>query len=198
MEIMTEPTSSYQRNLQEEIFAGPPYDLSFKGSKTINALVKKKAESIRTGKLPKRMSDGRFITSSLWLNNNLLNSISDLKILVDNLLMGSSYLHWLELSFNKIYEIEDEIYNFPNLKILYLHGNKITDINQIMKLRKLLRLRMLTLHGNPIENTPNYRSFIIHILPQIKTLDFSPILSADRKKVLPAGFFRKIDTTSFV
>ena len=41
---------------------------------------------------------------------------------------------------------------FQNLQILYLHGNTITNLNEVDKLIELPNLKKLTLHGNPIEN----------------------------------------------
>jgi len=42
--------------------------------------------------------------------------------------------------------------DFPNLQILYLHGNLIADINEVDKLRTVKSVKKLALHGNPIEN----------------------------------------------
>ena len=51
-----------------------------------------------------------------------------------------------------IFESFQELSEFVNLQILYLHGNQINDISQIDQLTPLRSLRKLTLHGNPIEN----------------------------------------------
>lgn len=102
------------------------------------------------------------------------------------------YIHlcWLDLSFNEIEEIADEIARFPNLKIFYLHGNNISDIIDVTKLKGLRNLRSFTLHGNPVENVPEYRSYMVHTLPQLTAFDFSPVLAAERKKPLPVGFHK--------
>ena len=64
---------------------------------------------------------------------------------------------WLDLSFNDITEVSDDILQFQALKMLYLHGNKINRFADISKLKQLPNLYSLTLHGNPIENQPHYR-----------------------------------------
>lgn len=42
---------------------------------------------------------------------------------------------------------------FPELQILYLHGNQIGDVKEVAKLSGLTKLRKVTLHGNPLEKT---------------------------------------------
>ena len=39
----------------------------------------------------------------------------------------------------------------PDIGCLYLHGNSITSLKQIDELAGLAKLRVLTLHGNPVE-----------------------------------------------
>lgn len=56
------------------------------------------------------------------------------------------------------------------MKTLYLHCNYISDLNELLKLEKL-HLQSLTIHGNPLEAIPNFRLYIISVLPHLKKLD---------------------------
>ncbi|XP_076180216.1 leucine-rich repeat-containing protein 51-like [Ptiloglossa arizonensis] len=185
--------SDYKRAKQQEMMIAAPLDLSFKKATTMNELANKRPQAIRTGKIPLRTTMDRFVTCSFWLSNNSLTSMDGFKNLVHKLLDDPAYLTWIDLSFNEIERIGDDIIQFPNLKIIYLHGNNIWNINDVIKLKNLQNLKSLTMHGNPIENLQYYRGYIVHILPQLTTLDFSAILSADKKKAPPAGFHKMIN-----
>ncbi|XP_043262821.1 leucine-rich repeat-containing protein 51-like [Colletes gigas] len=184
--------SDYKRTEQQEMIIAAPLDLSFKKATTMDELANKRPQAVRTGKIPLRTPTDRFVTCSFWLSNNLLTSMDGFKNLVYKLLDDPAYLSWIDLSFNEIQKIGDDITKFPNLKIIYLHGNNISNINDVMKLKSLENLKSLTLHGNPIENLQYYRGYIVHVLPQLTTLDFSAVLSADKKKAPPAGFYKMI------
>ncbi|OAD60981.1 Leucine-rich repeat-containing protein 51 [Eufriesea mexicana] len=186
------PLSDYRRSERQEMIIAAPLDLSFKKATTMSELASKRPQAVRTGKIPLRTSADRFVTCSLWLSNNLLTSMNGFESLAHKVLDDPTNLSWLDLSFNEIERIGDDIIKFPNLKIFYLHGNNISNINDIVKLKKLQTLRSLTLQGNPIENLPYYRGYIVHILPQLTALDFSAVLSAERKKAAPAGFQKMI------
>lgn len=115
-----------------------------------------------------------------------------LQHLVNRVLDDPTHLSWLDLSFNEICEIGKDIEQFPNLKILYLHGNKISNIADVLRLKKLSNLRSLTLHGNPVEDIPCYRGYVVHLLPQLLVFDFSSVIAAEKKKALPVGFAKMI------
>lgn len=126
------------------------------------------ARSIRTGSVPERgTAKKKLLTRSIWLNNNKLKSIKNLEVIVESVLEVPSQLSWIDFSFNYIKEVDDCILNYPNLKIIYLHGNCISKLSEVMKLRKLKNLRTVTFHGNPISNIPLYRVSIMHMLPQV-------------------------------
>ena len=128
----------------------------------------------------KRCEDGKFETTALKLNNNLVNEWDGFDGLVSLLLNNPSELSWIDLSFNYILTIDAIVLKYPNIKILYLHGNAIEKLSEVDKLSKLKNLRNLTLHGNPIEDEPGYRQYVLTKVPQIKTLDFSSVTKSDR------------------
>ncbi|GAW82402.1 hypothetical protein, conserved [Plasmodium gonderi] len=90
----------------------------------------------------------------------------------------------LDISFNNLVQIHDNLLTLNKLKILYLHSNKIENISEIHKLISLPKLKKLTLGNNPIMNLYGkfYRPFVIHYLPQIKSLDFHDITKIEKNK----------------
>jgi len=54
-------------------------------------------------------------------------------VLVD-VMWDSSRLLWLDLSYNFLEKIDDELLSFPTLKTLYLHGNYIANLEETRKL----------------------------------------------------------------
>lgn len=89
-------------------------------------------------------------------------------------------ISWVDVSFNQIQNISNELLSLKNLKILYLHGNKIQFLIEVGKLKSLKNLKTLTLHGNPVENIPNYRLHVIKLIPHLTNLDFS-VISRDER-----------------
>lgn len=73
-----------------------------------------------------------------------------------------------------------EFLYFPNLSMLYLHKNNIEDLVEAYKLRKLTKLKTLTLNRNPMCNNSNYRTAIVHMLPELKKLDNVVVIRSER------------------
>ena len=90
-------------------------------------------------------------------------------------------LRWVDLSFNALTSIRAAFVDFKELSVLYLHANKISKFGEIKPLSELSKLRSLTLHGNPIEDKKHYRTWVIHTIPTLNQLDFSPITRQDRE-----------------
>ncbi|KAL4455778.1 hypothetical protein ABPG74_003188 [Tetrahymena malaccensis] len=103
-----------------------------------------------------------------------------------------------------INEIDRLPYKYNNIEILYLSNNNLTDlegIQQFKKLRtltlahnelsnvKILRqisqlnsLEQLNLSGNPIAKHPNYKIYLLTVLPNLKSLDGRPVSEEARLK----------------
>lgn len=75
-----------------------------------------------------------------------------------------SNLLWLDLSYNYLEVIEEDILQLPRLQTLYLHGNYIANLDETRKLNQFNNLQSLTLYGNPIETIKNYRLWILGVM----------------------------------
>lgn len=129
-----------------------------------------------------RTADGRFESTALKFNNNLVQEWSGFDSLVSMLLVNPAELSWVDISFNYIMHIDEVLLEYPNIKILYLHGNAIEKLSEVDKLATLKNLRSLTLHGNPVEvEEDGYRQYVMAKLPQLRTLDFTGVTKSDRQ-----------------
>uniref|UniRef100_A0A182FCL5 U2A'/phosphoprotein 32 family A C-terminal domain-containing protein n=1 Tax=Anopheles albimanus TaxID=7167 RepID=A0A182FCL5_ANOAL len=63
--------------------------------------------------------------------------------------------------------------NCLNLQELYLRKNNLTDINELVYLQNLPKLKYLWLEENPLEDSagPSYRQIVLRALPHLKKLD---------------------------
>lgn len=121
--------------------------------------------------------------ASVRLCNNALNTIKGIDRLMMHLLQDPLQLTWLDLSCNHLTSIEPELLKFVNLQVLYLHGNRIGRLHDVLSLNQLPRLQKATLHGNPISEKPQYKLWILAHLPKLKNLDFSGVTKLDRDRV---------------
>ncbi|XP_060836380.1 leucine-rich repeat-containing protein 51-like [Rhopalosiphum padi] len=169
----------------QAIKLGKPLDYSSKGLRTLNKLINETPLSVRVHGVPDRGINKRFICGAIWLNNNYLTNLQGLNKSIEELLELPAYLTWIDISHNEFKNIGQEFFQFQFLSILYMHGNQINDIKEVLKLKSLLKLRTLTLHGNPISRLTKYRSLVLFYLPQIKSLDFSLITRHERSVAPP-------------
>lgn len=93
-------------------------------------------------------------------------------------------LRWLDLSNNFLQTVDPLLLKYPNLTVIYLHGNQITKFTEVDKLAELPHLSKLTLHGNPVEEMRNYRLYMVCKMPSIRSLDFIGITKVDRDRVM--------------
>lgn len=178
----------------------PPLDLSFKSLLTPED-IKEEIEAHYQKNLSRSQTTKKYTCNSVRINNNSLNEIKGIYVAIQEIVTNIDDIAWLDFSFNDINIIDDEILQFPNLKVLYLHGNAIEKIQDVRKLASLTDLRALTLHGNPIETEVGYRQFVLSILPWLKTLDFSAVTKQDLGTAVvwsnmnPKAFKRKRKST---
>ncbi|XP_030055169.1 leucine-rich repeat-containing protein 51 isoform X2 [Microcaecilia unicolor] len=156
----------------------PPADFSFK---CINNIQDVLLEEPRPGvKVLRRSKEGKLITQSVRLNNNTLTELTNFTQVMERVLKEPSRLSWIDLSFNDLSSIEPVLTVFPNLSVLNLHGNSINRLSEVDKLADVHTLKSLTLHGNPIESEKGYRSYVLSLLPNLKSFDFSGVTKQDR------------------
>lgn len=166
----------------------PPLDYSFRGISFIQDLL---TEEPRAGlKVIRRSAGGKLLTQAVRLNNNTINELTDFASTMEQLLEYPAELSWVDLSFNDLPTIDPVLTMYPNLRALNLHGNSIQSLSEVDKLAVLPRLRTLTLHGNPIEEEKGYRSYVLSVLPQLKSFDFSGVTKQDRST---ATFWRRMN-----
>lgn len=123
----------------------------------------------------------KYRTTAVKLSNNILIDLAGFDTLFENIIEDPfTNLQSIDLSFNELTKIDASVIKYPNIKSLYLHGNAIENFNEIKKLKTMNNLRRLTLHGNPIDTLPQYRACVIHLLPGLKSFDFSGVTKNDR------------------
>ncbi|XP_050426701.1 leucine-rich repeat-containing protein 51-like [Adelges cooleyi] len=164
-----------------------PLDYSFKSLKTVGELnAGEKPLSARVHGTPTiNRQTNRYQTGSLWLNNNNLIHVDGLRKLAERLLVSADYLSWLDLSSNRLMAVNPELLLFPNLTVLYMHNNRISDLVEVYKLRRLTKLLTLTFSGNPLAAMADYRSTVVRMLPHIRKLDNSVVVPSERAPSSP-------------
>ncbi|KAG1665476.1 hypothetical protein FOA52_007608 [Chlamydomonas sp. UWO 241] len=180
--------------------AGQPVDYSFRELKKVSDLVFESPVS-GTARRPAVNGDGnaegyldsivaegarqgtKLNATSVRLCNNQLISLAGLDRTMYHVLDDPQELVWLDASCNQIQTIDEIVTSFPNLQVLYLHGNQLWHLSEVLKLQKLPHLKKLTLHGNQIAEQRNYKLWVVAHLPHLRSLDFSTITNLDRDKV---------------
>ena len=66
--------------------------------------------------------------------------------------------------------------HFMTVSAMRLQGKQAGVLYMKGSIASLKHLRSLTLHGNPLEEKKHYRPYIIHAIPSLIQLDFSPSL----------------------
>ncbi|XP_071526644.1 uncharacterized protein [Panulirus ornatus] len=92
----------------------------------------------------------------------------------------------LSLSVNRISTLADFQY-CPNLQELYIRKNNITDINEVLYLRQLPKLKSLWLADNPCAEFEQYRLTVLRALPHLQKLDNVTVDSEEVQKAMVCG-----------
>ncbi|RUS75622.1 hypothetical protein EGW08_016615 [Elysia chlorotica] len=165
----------------------PPVDFSFLQISTVEEceteeprdVTHRKVATVKKKKAAEEDVPPKSQGCSLWLNNNSLKDVNNLMTIAISQFESPSNIGWIDISFNSLVHIDPVLTQFENLQILYLHGNDIVDLKEIIKLGTLPKLRKLTLHGNPLEEVKGYRLYVLSTLPRLQSLDFSRVTKGD-------------------
>lgn len=108
------------------------------------------------------------------LTNNDLTKLPHIKSLLS--------VHTLICGRNRIEDLD--VSRLPaQLKSLTLSYNEIHSLEELLPLRKAPKsLKNLTLLGNDVCHLDGYRSFVIHLLPQLQVLDFQNVTPTEKKE----------------
>ena len=82
----------------------------------------------------KRKKNVHVYCTSLFLQNNELRTVTNLRHTLNFVMWYPERLEWLDLSYNYLERIDPELLEFPYLKSLYLHGNYISNLDEVRKL----------------------------------------------------------------
>lgn len=94
-------------------------------------------------------------------------------------------LNTLLLSHNRIGKIALDLQrNVPKLEALILTHNRLATLADLDALACLTSLRTLSLLHNPCTTLANYRAYVIHLLPQLTSLDFAKVKPKERDAAL--------------
>ena len=124
--------------------------------------------------------------TKLCLDNNRIKDIVNLETLTN--------LRWLDLSFNRIHKIQglkaltrledlslysnkitiiEGLEHCSSLQCLSLGNNRVDSLDQVVRLRQLRSLRMLTLAGNPICKEAEYKMTVLAYVDTLRYLDYA-------------------------
>ena len=97
--------------------------MNFRNISSLNELEQRQPRQVL--RKQRRSPSGRYNSNVIRLaNNNLVDTKGLYKMALD-VVEYPEDIAWLDLSFNEIGAVSNDILEFPALKMLYLHGNKI-------------------------------------------------------------------------
>ena len=72
--------------------------------------------------------------------------------------------------------------NVPNMNCLVLTNNRIIFLGEIDNISLFKKLEHLSLIDNPVSIKQNYRLYVIHKIPSLKTLDYKKVTKKEREE----------------
>jgi U2 small nuclear ribonucleoprotein A' len=94
-----------------------------------------------------------------------------------------SRLNALMLSNNAVTRVTAQLgEQLPRLEVLILSNNKISHLYEIDNIAGLKKIQTLSLMDNPVAFQSHYRAYVIHKIPQLKTLDFAKITKKEKEE----------------
>ena len=126
--IRAQPNQQITQILQQ-------YNISLAaGAKGISSNAQEKTQTEeKTGETKKFVVTRK--TDALFLQENRFRTITGLSKVLDGVMWRKQDLLWLDLSYNLLERVEEEIVqNFSQLRVLYLHGNYILNLEEVRKL----------------------------------------------------------------
>ena len=172
--VKNESNEIYEGKLRDDIS-----DTKGKKFNDINAGSTKKEEAKQSQEKKRKIKFKKYC-NAFNVSNNKLTTIEGIHTVLDALLPELSFpsklnkvqlIQWIDISRNKLTDIHRDICELPYLKILYVHGNNIQEIEKVTALGNCKSLTALTLYGNPIDHIKGYRNFIIEMCPLLEKLD---------------------------
>lgn len=118
---------------------------------------------------------------------NKIRELKNFEPIISFVMPNHKELQWLDLSHNYLQKLDYDFADFKQLRTLYLHCNFLYDLNDFAQLSKHENLKTFMIHGNPLTEIPNFRSYLISMLPNLKKID-SVLVS--KKEVDNAAFLR--------
>ena len=71
----------------------------------------------------------------------------------------------------------------PQLESLLLTNNKLSKLEDLTRIAASCKsLQRLSLLGNLVTQLPNYRLYVIHLIPSLRVLDFQKVTSKERQE----------------
>ena len=109
------------------------------------------------------------------LTGNLIGAVRGVPVLtrLEGLLLGNNIIESVDAHIGEM---------LPNLIWLSLADNRLTDLASLSFLNSLQKLEHVSLVGNPVTESPDYRLNVIARQPKIRFLDFQRVTDAERKE----------------